>query len=418
MRPHPFIYAPRRVVSLVLFLGLAAALVLGAAGCGKKPLAPSRYGGAPATSGEQQAWSPPPAPAQAIPEQDLGQQQALPEAQPPVYTSTGESVPVFEDVYQLASFSQQEYATGFERQARDTGFDVRLEDAMVNGQTYYRVIGSIRGTEDEIKQSLAKLGVNPVQRSRMRIEGATTPYPTGSAYAPAAPETAPGVSAAPYGNQTAAPYGSTWQEPAPSTAMSSGAPAQLEGEQAPAYDGTGYASEDVQVPPPPGDALAGSAAQTPQQQDPLLGPSYRAPMQQQAPAATNQVAAGTQTASVSKRAVSEPQAKSGIIPPSAPPTFAGSAACQEKNGNLVASAVGRADEPLRAERIAVDQAKRSLLLCVQAYQDKEGLSSGARLTEVPIQYLLISDPQRRPDGSVFVSVGIAIEDIPKLSAGR
>lgn len=417
MHPNPSIYAPRRVVSIVLLLGLAAAFVFGAAGCGKKTLSPSRYGGAPASAGEQQTWAPPPAPAQQIPEQDLGQQQAPPEAQPPAYTSAGESVPVFEDVYQLASFSQQEYATGFERQAREAGFNVRLEDAMVNGQTYYRVIGSIRGTEDEIRQALAKLGVNPVQRSRMRIEGAAAPYPTSSTYAPAAPETVPGV--APYGNQTAEPYGSTWQEPTPSAGMSSGAPAQLEGEQAPAYDGTGYSSEGVDVPPPPGDALAGSLSETPQQQDPLLGPSYRAPMQQQeTPAGTNQVSAGTQTASVNKRSVSEPQAKSGIIPPSAPPTFAGSAACQEKNGNLVASAVGRAEEPLRAERIAVDQAKRSLLLCVQSYQDKEGLSTGARLTEVPIQYLLISDPQRRPDGSVFVSVGIAIEDIPKLSAGR
>jgi hypothetical protein len=80
--------------------------------------------------------------------------------------------------------------------------------------------------------------------------------------------------------------------------------------------------------------------------------------------------------------------------------------------------VGRSEEPLRAERIAVDQAKRSLLLCVQAYREEAGLADGPRLSSLPNEYLEISDPQRRPDGSVFVSVGIAVDDIPKLAAGR
>lgn len=419
MHSLPFSRIHRSVCGVVLCVCLAVFLA-SAFGCGKKSLEPSRYGGAPATtpSVEPEVWAPPRPDAQA-PERDL-KTESVPQAKALEYEQPDDvMVPVYEDVYQLASFSTQEYARRFTQRAQNAGFSTSIEDAMVGGQAYYRVIGTIQGTESEIKQAVQSLGVNPVQRSHDRVEGRlVTPSAVQSSMgATEEPEAAINALAAEL-SESSDPFATT--EEGVSPPMSAGEPALLEPEEpVDVAAQLQYESpEPVRAPPEsPQNESRGVAESEPE--DPMLGPSYRAPMRQ--PGAS----VGTETAAVSKRSVSPPQPKpatpqrqSGIIPPSAPPTFIGSPTCQEKNGRLVASAVGRADDPLRAERIAVDQAKRSLLLCVQAYREEAGLASGPRLTSLPINYLEISDPQRRPDGSVFVSVGIAVEDIPKLTAGR
>ncbi|WP_167590328.1 SPOR domain-containing protein [Oceanidesulfovibrio indonesiensis] len=416
MHSFHFFRTLRPALGLVLCLCLAAFLA-GAFGCGKKSLDPSRYGGAQTAppSAESEVWSPPPQPAPQALERDI-ETPAQPSGVIPDYDMPAEStVPVFRDAYQLASFSTREYAQRFSRRAQDAGFSTTLEDAVVGGQSYYRVIGTIEGTEDEIRRAVRSLGVNPVQRShdpvtaqRSTLSGAQASMRTGME-----PEAAIDALAAEL-SASGEPFAAEGESGFPF--MSSGDPALPEPEKPmgapmePQYDAPEPQTELFQD--------QSRAMEQPEQADPMLGPSYRAPMQQ--PAA----AAGTETAAVSPRTVSQPQAKpastprQSIIPPSAPPTFIGSPTCQEKNGRLIASALGRSEDPLRAERIAVDQAKRSLLLCVQAYREEAGLASGTRLTALPLNYLEISDPQRRPDGAVFVSVGIAVEDIPKLTADR
>ncbi|MFW5733995.1 MAG: SPOR domain-containing protein [Oceanidesulfovibrio sp.] len=420
----------RRVARVVLIGMCCVALLAAAVGCGKKTLDPARYGGEPASAvrSEPQVSSPPPQPDLQTPDREIVQEEAQPQAMAPDYAATEDvMVPVFKDVYQLASFSNRQHAEQFSRQAEGAGFAVSIEDAMVNGQTYYRVIGSIQGTEVEIRRAVSSLGVNPVQRSHERVEGRlSAPSDVQTSMAAEEPGILLDIPAAEPTRQYA-PAGDATAN------MSAGAPAALEPEE-PMTAGVQpepvSEAQPVEVPPQPMTALGQphDESQYTRQQDPLLGQSYRAPMRQPvAPAAEPppSESTGEQTAAVNRRSVSLPQTKpttpqrqSGIIPPSAPPTFIGSPTCQEKNGRLSASAVGRAEEPLRAERIAVDQAKRSLLLCVQAHREEAGLANGPRLTELPVNYLEISDPQRRPDGSVFVSVSIAVDDIPKLTAGR
>ncbi len=320
-------------------------------------------------------------------------------------------VPVFKATYQLGSFSSDTLAQRLARRAETQGFITSIEQADVNGVRFFRVVAVIVGSERAIQEALAALDVKPAQRSRERsFETPTVAVATPTAPENLAQEAAP-LSAEEAAMAQALQITPPAAPPAPNAtdaSASADAPSLMGEATRPALNAT--------APPAPPGALP-DLASTPsfrqQAPAPALAPgpeSTPAP----SPAPVPEPAPAPVPDQVPEPTPEPPPTRRGIVP-SAPPAVLGSAACQERGGMLSASALGRAEDDLRAERIAVEQAKRSLLLCVEAYRDELGLADAGALQALPSAYLHLSDPERRGDGSIFVSVAIRIEDIPKLS---